>query len=474
MEKERPTLEEIFHPRGVAVVGVSPSRGWANTVVQSLKKAGFPAIYPVNPKYNQILELPCYSSIRNIPGIVDHVIVSIPAQAVLALLDDCIAKGVKSVHFFTAGFTESGYTERADLERTMLSKARAGGFRIIGPNSVGLFVPRSRLVNKIATPLEPGPVAFISQSGGYVEDIHLSSAPRGLRFSKVVSYGNALDVNESELLEYLSTDPDTEIIALYIEGVRDGRRFVRALREAAARKPVVICKGGITEAGTRTTYGHTASLTSSLAVFEALCKQMRAIRVDDVEELIDVLVALNFTNPLPRGTGVAVIGAGGGVSVMAADEIEKAGLHLPRLSAETQAELKQFLPFAGGILSNPVDAENIGTPEAISSTMRVLSQIPEIHLLIYHLGFHPLSQWGLGRFSAMTFLQPVTETFQEVQKATGKPVLLVLRPTMDLASLPEFLAAQEAFVKAGLPVFHSFRQAARAIARIIAWKQSQQ
>ncbi len=127
MEKERPTLEEIFHPRGVAVVGVSPSRGWANTVVQSLKKAGFPAIYPVNPKYNQILELPCYASIRNIPGIVDHVIVSIPAQAVLALLDDCIAKGVKSVHFFTAGFTESGYTERADLERTMLSKAKAGG-----------------------------------------------------------------------------------------------------------------------------------------------------------------------------------------------------------------------------------------------------------------------------------------------------------------------------------------------------------
>ncbi|MDZ4230352.1 MAG: CoA-binding protein, partial [Dehalococcoidales bacterium] len=203
MEKPRPTLEEIFHPRGVAVVGVSQSRGWANTVVQSLIKAKFPAIYPVNPKYSEILGLRCYAGIRDIPGVVDHVIVSIPAAGVLSLLDDCAAKGVRSVHFFTSGFSESGYAERAELEKTMLDKARAGGFRIIGPNSVGLFVPASRLVNKLSTPLEPGHVAFISQSGGYVEDIHLSAAPIGLRFIKVFSYVNALEVNERELLEYL-------------------------------------------------------------------------------------------------------------------------------------------------------------------------------------------------------------------------------------------------------------------------------
>lgn len=152
MERERPSLEEIFSPRGVAVVGASLSGSFATMVAQSLKAAGFPAVYPVNPKYTEILGLPCYPSVRAIPGVVDHVVVSIPAESALALLDDCTAKGVKSVHFFTAGFSESGDAERAELERAMLSKARSGGFRIIGPNCIGLFVPRSRLVNAMGVP----------------------------------------------------------------------------------------------------------------------------------------------------------------------------------------------------------------------------------------------------------------------------------------------------------------------------------
>ena len=473
MEKKKPSLEELFSPEGVAVVGVSPSgkSSFATLGVLALKEAGFPAIYPVNPKYTEVLGLPCYPSLRAIPGVVDHVVVSIPAESVLALLDDCAAKGVRSVHFFTAGFSESGHTERAELEKAMLDKARAGGFRIIGPNCVGLFVPRSRLINDIGIPLEPGPIAFISQSGGHAQNLPLYGGPRGLRFSKVVSYGNALDVDESELLDCFSRDPETEIIAAYIEGVKDGKRFLRALREAAARKPVVIYKGGTTEAGKRTAHGHTASLTSSVAVFDALCRQMKTIQVDDIEEMIDVLVALRFAVPLPQGTGVAVVGAGGGPSVLASDEMEKAGLRLPHLPPEVQAELRQFLPLAGSIFGNPVDAPNLASPEAISATMHVLGKVADIHMLVYHLGFHPISRWAPGRFSSAAFLKPVIDALVKTHQMSGKPVLLALCPAPELGGMEEFLATQEAFVEAGFPVFNSLRQAAKAMARVVVWNQ---
>jgi len=473
METRDPPLADLFAPRGVAVVGASPADrpSFATHVIRSLKEAGFPAIYPVNPKYAEVLGLPCYPSLRAIPEVVDHVIVSIPAELALGLLDDCAAKGVKSVHFFTAGFSETGDEAKAELERAMLAKARAGGFRIIGPNCVGLFVPKSRLTTSTGVPLEPGPIAFISQSGGHAHDLPYYGGPRGLRFSKVVSYGNALDVDECELLEYLSEDPETEIVAAYIEGVRDGRRFLGALREATAKKPVVIYKGGTTEAGKRAAHGHTASLTSSVAVFEALCRQANAIQVDDVETLVDVLVALRFVSPLPRGTGVAVVGLGGGPSVLASDEMEKAGLRLPPLPPEVQAELKRFLPVAGAIFGNPVDATTLLFPDAISATMRVLARVPEIDVLVYHLGFHPVSRWGAGLSSSPTFLRATIDALTDGRQATGKPILLALRPAANWDGMKEFLAAQDAFVGAGFPVFHSLRQAGTAMARLVAWNR---
>jgi acyl-CoA synthetase (NDP forming) len=473
MNAKRPSLNEVFSPRGVAVVGASSTgAGFATGVMVALKEAGFPAIYPVNPKYSEVMGLPCYPSVRDIPGVVDHVVVSIPAESALALLDDCAAKGVRSVHFFTAGFSESGETKQVELEQAMLKKAREGGFRIIGPNCVGLFVPGTRLVNTAVGSLEPGPVAFISQSGGHASNLPGFSSPRGLRFSKIVSYGNGLDVDESELLEYLSHDPETEIIAAYIEGVKDGRRFRAALEGAAARKPVVIYKGGTTEAGKRAAHGHTASLTSSVAVFNALCRQMGTIQADDIDELIDVLVALRFVKPLPRDTGVAVIGGGGGPSVQASDEMEKAGLYMPNLAPEVRDELKQVLRVAGSILANPIDASNLTNPETIKATMRIVSRLPDINMFVYHLGFHPIGSWGGGRFSSPSFFEPAIDGMKQIQQESGKPVLMVMRPGLNIEDMKEFLGTQEAFVNAGFPVFYSLGQAARAMSKVISWSRS--
>jgi len=470
MGAERPSLDDVFSPRGVAVVGVSAkTMSFAAMVVLSLREAGFPNIYPVNPKYDKVLGLPCYPNLQSVPGPVDHVVVNIPAEASLGLMDDCVDRGVRSVHFFTAGFGESGRKDRADLEAKVLQKARAGGIRIIGPNCTGLFVPRSRLVNSAKAPVEPGPVGFISQSGGHATILPEYSANRGIRFSKVVSYGNATDLNECELLEYFIQDPETEMISAYIEGVRDGRRFAHILEQASRRKPVIVYKGGKTEAGRRAAHGHTASLTSSVAVFDALCQQKNVLRADSIDELIDLLVALRFSGFLPKGTGTALIGAGGGPSVLGSDEMEKAGLHLPRFAQDTQNELLKGLPLAGSILVNPLDTPNLTSPEAIEHALGVLLKLPDIHMAFYHLGFHPIGSWGQGRFSVSSYLEQVIHVMVSARKLHGKPLLIALRPALDLQGMEEFLSVQSAFVDAEFPVFYSLGQGAKAVAQIVDW-----
>jgi len=471
--REKVSLEEVFNPRGVAVVGVSGSgkMGYAEGVTRALMEAGCPAIYPVNPKYKEAMGLKCYPDLKSIPGVVDFVVVSIPAGAVLSLLDDCAAKGVKAVQFFTAGFSESGIAERVDLENEMLRKAVAGGVRIIGPNCVGAFVPKSRLVNLAGVSHDPGSIAFISQSGGHANNIVQFGDSRGLRFSKVVSYGNGLDVDEIEMLNYFAEDPDTKIIGAYIEGVRDGKGFAEALKSAAEKKPVVIYKGGRTDAGKRAAFSHTASMTSSVAAFDALCRQVNAIVVEDLDEMIDVLALLSYADPLPSGTGVAMIGAGGGPSVLAGDVMEKQELKLPMMPEDTQDALKKVLPVDGSIFSNPLDTPNMASPEAISLAMDIIGKVPDIHTLFYHMGFHPISRWGMNRFLADDYARILSRFLVKARNEMGKPVLLALRPPGDLPGMEEFLGVQSEAVKAGLPVFYSLDGLAGAVSRVVAWNR---
>jgi acyl-CoA synthetase (NDP forming) len=469
----RVSLEEIFHPRGVAVVGASGSGkiGFAESVIFAMTEAGYTAIYPVNPKYREILGFKCYPDLKSIEKPVDHVIVSIPTGSVMHLLDDCARKKVKSVQFFTAGFRESGDPERETLETQMLKKAREAGFRIIGPNCIGLFVPESKVVNTVSVSYDPGPIAFMSQSGGFASNMIEWGDPRGLRFSKVVSYGNGLDIDEAELLAFFAGDSKTEIIAVYIEGVRDGKRFLAALEKAAARKPVVIYKGGRTEAGKRAALGHTASMTSSVAILEAACRQHNAILVKDIEEMIDVLVTLRYTRPMPGGNTMAIIGAGGGPCVLAGDAIEKEGLGLPPFSAACREKLKAKLPVDGSIFGNPLDTPNMATAGAAALALDILGKESDIDMLVYHIGFHPISRWGISFFATDAFLAPFLEAADRVRRHNGKPVILALHPPLDLQGMKEFLAAQKAFVDAGIPVFHAMDKMAGALAKVLQWRK---
>ncbi len=472
--KKKATLDEMFNPESVAIVGVSGSGklGFVESVMIGTLEAGCEKVYPVNPRYKEVFGLPCYPDLKSIPGKVDHVVVSIPAAGALDLLRECADKGVNSVHFFTAGFSESGRADRSDLEQSMLAIAESAGFRIIGPNCVGLHVPESRQATMFGVSHEPGNIAFISQSGGHAQNMVKYGDGRGLRFSKVISYGNGLDINEIELLDYFSTDPETDIIAIYIEGTRNGEAFKAALQNAASRKPLVIYKGGRSEAGRRATFGHTASMTSSVDVFRAVCRQANAVQADSLEEMIDVLTAFYFVKTPPAGKGVVLVGGGGGPSVYAGDVMEKEGLHLPAPTERQRKALQAVLPLDGSIFANPLDASTLGSPEAIQKTLTIMGDNPEVHMLVYHMGFHPITQWGLGLFSSGDLQKSFAEALSGAGRECQKPVFVILHPPTDLAGIKEFLGMHTALTGAGLPVFYEMEKFARAMVRVINREQT--
>jgi len=475
-------IDYIFHPQSVAVVGVSPPQ-WGPAGVgagflmalQDLKFEG--PIYPVNPHHQEILGLKCYPSLLDIPDPVDHVIFSVPVPAVPQVIEDCVAKRVKSIHFFTAGFSETGEAEAAELERRIVARARGAGIRLIGPNCMGIYCPSGKIAFMPNSPVEPGPVGFLSQSGGNAGDVIFMAAPRGIRFSKIISYGNAADLNECELLEYLAEDPETEIIIAYIEGVRDGRRFLRALRHASARKPVVVLKGGRTEAGEKAVFSHTASLAGSARVFDALLRQAGAVRVDSIDELIDLAVAFRFIGRPPAGRGVAVVGPGGGFSVFAADEVNEAGLELPDLSPAVQEELRRFTPVAGTSVRNPVDTNVIMEPHKLTDTLRIVAGDPGIHAVLFHIGFG----WGGWRrgvqqnqplpFDPAMVVKAMAEAIVRAQESTTEPIILVVRSALDAGSQRFSLQFQEQCWRQGVAVFPSIPRACNAIAKMVRWRE---
>ncbi len=347
-------LEEILHPKSIAVVGASDT-GRGGRFLTPLQEQGYQGqIYPVNPKYSLVCGLPAYSRVRDIPGPVDYVISSIPAHQILDLVEDCGQKGVKGLHLFTARFSETGRKEAADLEMEILRRARKYGLRIIGPNCMGVYYPREGIAFNSGMPSESGKVALISQSGQVVGEMVSFAGQQGVRFSKAISYGNALDFNECDFLEYFAQDLETEVILMYIEGVRDAQRFPASLRQAASVKPVLIVKGGRGQAGNRATVSHTASMAGSQQIWEAVVRQAGAISVKNLEDMVDLAMAFNF---LPPATGrkLAVLGGSGGSSVLAADQCEEAGLEVIPLPQDLREKLKKAHNPIWDWIGNPAD-----------------------------------------------------------------------------------------------------------------------
>ncbi|MBU4315683.1 MAG: CoA-binding protein [Proteobacteria bacterium] len=349
-------LEEILHPGSIAVIGATTGENTpGNGFVRSLVEYGFKgSIYPVNPKHSEIAGLAAYKNVKDIEGPVDYVISSIPAHGVLDMIQDCGEKRVKAIHLFTARFSETGRKEGIDLEKKVLAEARKANIRLIGPNCMGLFYPAYGISFSDALPKKGGTTGFISQSGQMAEDVGRYAALRGVFFSKAISYGNAIDFNECDFLEYMGQDPATERILMYVEGVRDGLRLSKLLKKITPKKPVIILKGGTGESGTRMTSSHTASMAGSRQVWQAMVRQAGGISADSMDELLDIATSFTFL-PKIEGFNVGIAGGGGGASVLAADLCEAAGLKVIPLPAEIREELKQSGSKIWDWIDNPAD-----------------------------------------------------------------------------------------------------------------------
>ena len=352
-------LRRICNAESVALVGASDKEGsFGRLFLEGLRDAGCRRIYPVNPKREEILGITAYPSISAVPGEIDLAILLTPTGVVLDLVKECVAKQVKGAVVFASGFGELG-PEGKQLELEIGRVGREGGTRVIGPNCIGLFNPRSGVITypqvlMKGVPREPGSVGGFSQSGSFVDYLVWFLAEKGLRFSTVVSCGNECDLAAEDYLEYFGDDEQTETIVAYMEGVKDGRRFFEVAREVAREKPIVLWKGGMSEQGARAAASHTGKLAGSEAVWRAMFRQTGIIDVTSVAEVVDCAVAFHFL-PLPRGRRVAVIGGQGGTGVATADNCYALGLELPSLSEATVARLREVLPPVGTSVGNPTD-----------------------------------------------------------------------------------------------------------------------
>lgn len=434
-----------------------------------LLEGGFQGrLYPVNRYGGDVLGIKTYTSVKDIPGAVDYAFIQVPAQASIEIIRDCGAKGVRLATFFTAGFGESEADGGSKLEQELVNAARQSGVRLLGPNCIGIYHPAEHLSFATELPMESGPVGALCQSGG--NSVHLVRAgkQRGINWSKVISYGNAADLNEADLMEYFAQDPETKVVIAYIEGAREGRRFFQALKAAAQAKPVIVFKGAQTGAGGAAAISHTGSLCGSKEVWDSLVKQGRAIQAYDVDECVDIALALLLMKS-PNSRRAAIIGFGGGATVQAADECCSVGLVLPSLPEEIKMELKKFTRLAGNIFRNPVDMSDIiHIPREMRRAVRVVGNWTGIDLLILHLGVE------IGPYSLLNLkvLEALGEALIGAAKEVGKPAVLVAHAICSTHGYQEVSKLQQMCSEGGLPFYPSIRRAASAINKVIKYYET--
>lgn len=348
-------MRAIFAPRSIAVAGAPRGFKPGTVFLQALLDPGFKGkVFPINPNADEILGLKAYPSVSAVPEEVDLAIVLVGVERLMEVIEDCARKKVKAAIVFTSGFTETGDRAGLEREREMVAAASAGGLRLVGPNCMGVYCPESGLAFFPAMPSAQGTMAFVSQSGSLSAFVVAMATFRGLSLSKVVSIGNECDLSSADFIDYLADDDNTKIITAYLEGTRDGRALLRALKKASLKKPVILWKSGSTQVGARAVASHTGSLAGSDVVWDAALRQTGVIRAHGIEEMIDIATAFHY---MPESTGrrVVIISGPGGPAVAAADALERGGLRLADLAEGSVEKLRTFVPPAGASLRNPLD-----------------------------------------------------------------------------------------------------------------------
>ncbi len=377
-------LDVFFHPKSVAIIGASRSPNKVGHVIfRNFMEGKFPGkVYPVNPEVPELFGFRCYPTIEHVPASIDLAVLAVPAAMTPKTLEQCARKGVKAVILVAGGFKEIGNEE---LENQVSRILKRTGLRAIGVNCLGVFDAHS-LVDTIFLPrykLErpaKGNISFITQSGAVGTVVMDWFAMKGYKMAKFISYGNATDVDEADLLDYLANDPETSVICLYLEGVREGRKFFEAAKRVSQFKPIIALKGGVTEAGNRATLSHTGSLAGSAQVYEAAFKQAGIIQAQDIEQLFNYARLLSGSMP-PAGNRIQIITDGGGFGVLTADWTSKTGLQLAAMDPKTIAGLKKQLP-EYTVIANPIDLVGDASADRYRTAINAALDDPNVDVLV--------------------------------------------------------------------------------------------
>jgi acetyl coenzyme A synthetase (ADP forming)-like protein len=375
-------LEALFTPQSVAVIGAARTAGKLGYgVLSNILQYGYRGkVYPINPKAGEILGLQAYSSVLDVPGPVELVVIVIPNRYVPQVMEECGQKGVKAAIIISAGFREAGM-EGIKLERQVLDIARKYRIRVVGPNCLGIISTYTPLNASFAAGMPPkGHIAFMSQSGALCTAILDWALSEGIGFSHFVSLGNKADVDEVDLLRAWREDDDSRVIIVYMEGLRDGQEFIQVAHEVTQHKPVIAVKSGNTEAGSRAVSSHTGSLAGSARAYEAAFKQTGVLQADSIEHLFDYSVAFAYQPPL-KGINIGIVTNAGGPGVMATDALERNGLKLATFKPDTIERLRQGLPAAANVF-NPVDVIGDALADRYAHALRVVLDDPAVDGLL--------------------------------------------------------------------------------------------
>jgi acetyltransferase len=453
-------MEYFFNPRSIALIGVSKDvRKPSGRSLNALLKWNYAGkLYPINPNYTEIHGVKCYPSLLEIPGDVEMVIISVPAQSVLAALQQCVVKKVKAVVLFTSGFSEVGPEGKA-LQEQVTQLSKKNNLRILGPNCVGLVNLSNSVMASFANivdlkPVYPMSLGFVTQSGAFGTLIFAQAVQAGVGFSSFVSVGNEADTEFSDFLSYLLTTPETKVIGGYLEGAKNGAKFRKAAQNALKlKKPILIMKVGRTRAGARAASSHTGSLAGDDKIYDAFFRQMGIIRIETLAELTSFVI-VHRSGRMPQGNNVGILSISGGAGVIMADKCESLGLNVPEFTGETRRMLETYLPPFGSA-KNPVDLTSaaVAEPEMLGRCLRALVADDNIHMIAVAMGFMP--------HSAPILAKDLIEIYQ----STTKPIVLT---TYNLSSSEVIAKAIKSIEDAGMPVLRDHLHSIQAMSNL-AW-----
>ena len=384
-------FDRLLRPRSVAVIGASPNSSFATQILTSLFRYGFPGqIVAVNPKYDRVLDAPCYPSLVDVPGEVDLVIVGVAHRLVPSILEQCERRAVGGVCIVTSGFSEISGEAGAERQRELAAWAARTGIPVIGPNCLGFLNAHAKLapLPPYWETLIPGEVGAVLQSGMMAPATLLPLLARGVGVSVAVTVGNEAVVDAADVIRYLAEDDVTRVIACFTEQIKDPAKFVAACEAAADRQvPIVMLKIGRSEGARRAARAHTGSLVGSDAVIDVLLRRHGVTRVNSLSELHEA-VALFHTRKLPRGSGVAAISVSGGIGGLVADQAADAGVDFPPLPEETARKLVEIVPEYGSV-GNPLDVTGQGVFEAeiLSRSLDLLAEAPTVDVVVHARGW---------------------------------------------------------------------------------------